>query len=56
MKNDVSSLGLQIEDIMPSIRHEIEAKIETLNMHLEVFKEEIKAIKTQNTQTTKKKI
>jgi hypothetical protein len=41
MKNDVDSLGLQIEDIMPSIGHEIEANFETLNTHLEAFKEEI---------------
>ena len=51
MKNDVTSLGLQMEDLMPSIRHELEANFETLNTQLENFKEEIiQAIQTQNNQ------
>jgi hypothetical protein len=56
MKNDVSSLGLQMEDIMPSIRHELEANFETLNTQLEALKEEnIQAIQTQNSQTISEK-
>ena len=41
MKNDVTSLGLQMEDLMPSIRHELEANFETLSTQLEAFKDEI---------------
>ena len=41
MKNDVTSLGLQMEELMPSIRHELEANFETLSTQLEAFKDEI---------------
>jgi hypothetical protein len=56
IKSDLSSLGLQIEDLIPSIKHQIEANFESLNTQLEAFKEEIiQAIQNQNTQTISEK-
>ena len=56
MKSDLSSLGLQMEDLIPSIKHEIEANFESLNSQLEAMKEEIlQAIQTQNNQTISEK-
>ncbi len=56
MKSDLSSLGLQMEDFIPSIKHEIEANFENLNSQLEAMKEEIlQAIQTQNNQTISEK-
>ena len=56
MKSDLSSLGLQMEDVIPSIKHEIEANFENFNTQLEAFKDEIiQAIQTQSNQTTSEK-
>jgi len=56
MKSDLSSLGLQMEELIPSIKHEIEANFENLNSQLEAMKEEIlRAIQTQNNQTISEK-
>jgi DNA anti-recombination protein RmuC len=56
MKSDLSSLGLQIDDLIPSIKHDIEANFESLNSQLEAMKEEIlQAIQTQNNQTISEK-
>ena len=56
MKSDLSSLGLQMEDLIPSIKHEIEANFESLNSQLEAMKEEIlQAIQSQNNQTISEK-
>ena len=41
-----------MEDLIPSIKHDIEANFENLYKQLEAFKEEIiQAIQTQNNQT-----
>jgi hypothetical protein len=52
MKSDLSLLGIQMEDVIPSIKHDIEANFENFYKNLETFKEEIiQAIQTQNNQT-----
>jgi hypothetical protein len=41
-----------MEDVIPSIKHDIEANFENFYKNLEAFKEEIiQAIQTQNNQT-----
>ena len=41
MKSDLSSLGFQMEDLISSIKNEIEANFELLYTQLEEFKQEI---------------
>ena len=56
MQSDLSALGLKMEDLMPSIRQEIEANFESLSTQLEAIKDEIiQAIQTQSNQTLAEK-
>jgi hypothetical protein len=41
IKSDLSSLGLQTENLMPSITHEIEANFENLYAQQESLKQEV---------------
>jgi len=41
MRSDLSSLGIQMEEVMPSFRLALDANFESLSSQLESFKREI---------------